>query len=148
MKILSNFNSDFYSILFMVTFLYLFYYILPIFIDFDMSFLLIAIFSSLIAIIIMYREGYLSRITFYSNNSLYYGMLLFLVLNIIPKEWDLVLKVIYYNGIREELFFRFFMLGVFMKYFKDSNFSSNINIITIYAYTNFLYLWYGAPGGI
>jgi hypothetical protein len=138
-QIFAKDDKVFYLKLILVVAFYLIYQTLPSFIGFNTSFFIIMVTSSLLTIIILNKEDILDFINLDYKYSLYFFMLLIISSIVFPTNHD-ILEILYYNGIREELFFRFFMVGVFLNYFIDDNKSTNLYFFIILIFTNILFV--------
>lgn len=139
-KRLSKFPNDYLLKLIIVSAVYLIFQFLASYIGFNEAYLSVVIVSALFTILIWRKEGYLNELKFHIKYPLYYSVILFLALTKFPQEPNFIFKVLFDNGIREELFYRFFMIGIFMKYFYDKKFSTYFLVNTTYVYTNVLFI--------
>jgi hypothetical protein len=134
-----NYN-DFYLKSILVIAFYIIYHTLPIFIGFNISFFIVMMVSSIVTILVSNKEGVLNSINLGLKHSLYFIILL-IVSSILFPSYHNILEVLYNNGVREELFFRFFMVGIFLKYFIDDNLSNNLYFIIVLIFTNILFVF-------
>jgi membrane protease YdiL (CAAX protease family) len=92
---------------------------------------------------IWYKDGIL-KIDVKPKYVVYYTALLLISLYVFPKDLSLVFDVFTHAPLREEIIFRFFMIGIFYKYYKfeDENksyfvrmlFASNIIFMILHSY--------------
>ncbi|MHA1410590.1 MAG: CPBP family intramembrane glutamic endopeptidase [Candidatus Odinarchaeia archaeon] len=138
MNLLKRFDRDFVEKIFLVTSFFLIYLTLPWFIGFNISFFLIFTISTIITIYIWKKEDMLKEFNFGLKYAIYYVILLIVSYLLIPSNHK-ILKVLYNNGIREELFFRFFMVGIFLKNIKEDTTRNKVILNSVLIYTNIIF---------
>jgi len=126
-----------------VLFVMLLFFTLLYLTDFRSTFIITDLISIFITVIIWYKDGIL-KIEIKIKYILYYIFLLIISLYIFPKELSLIIDIFIHAPLREEIIFRFFMIGIFYKYYKvkDENpmnfvkmvFASNIIFMILHSY--------------
>jgi len=71
---------------------------------------------AIISTLTIWRFDGLLKIDFRLGYLAYYLTLLAASIIVFPSHTDLILSLIYRNGFREEVLFRFFMVGIFLRY--------------------------------
>lgn len=116
----SNFDKDYFLRIVAITLVfYLHVYLLGKY-DLNFSLLVVDSISLIITPIIWIHDGIL-RIEIKANYLIYYiGIFCFSIVTH-PSDLTSVINILYRNGVREEVFVRFFMLGIFLKYYYNDN---------------------------
>jgi len=146
---LSFFTKDFQNKLYMIIFIFVFHnFILSYIVGFDTSFFIMAILGIIINLYI--KRDHLKRVIidkYFLTYSIYYISYLLILIRYIPTDINDVINVLVLNGIREELFFRFFMIGILINPKKDLTADRIFKIFTVLIIINILFminhLYYG-----
>ena len=81
----------------------------------DFSLLVVDSIALILTPLIWKHDGVL-KLEFKTKYGLYYLLLLGFTIILIPKDISTIISILYRNGFREEVLYRFFMVGIFLKY--------------------------------
>ena len=100
--------------------------------------LLVANLLSIILTLLIWRKDGILRLDIKTKYSMYYLFLLLFFITLYPKDISSVTNILYKNGFREEVLYRFFMVGIFLKYFYSDNEESQKKFLyAIFTLTSF-----------
>jgi len=104
---------------------------------FRIGLLVMGIFSLLATLILWTFDGIL-ELDFKPKYTLYYAALTILP-TLISPEYASIIRVMFDTGFREEMFYRFFMVGIFKKYYLIEEKRNNKKILCRNIYIKFIF---------